>query len=172
MSTQFMVTVTGLNSPGLVKQLAEKTHQNGGSWLNSKIVHLGGIFAGIIQIDVPETAADKLKSELERLDNIQITFSEPSATMPQPAQLMEMTFEANNRPGIIKDITGLLTDNGISIENMSCHRFNVSSLGETVFRGNFSLLIPVELDKKSLIEELEALNNNGTRVVLEAAASA
>lgn len=167
MSTQFMVTATGANQPGLIKKLAEKTHLRGGVWLNSKIIHLGGLFAGIVHVSVPEENADKLKEDLRQLGDFSIVFSEPAESSSQATQPFEMKFETSDRPGIINDITSVLTDDGIAIENMACHRFNVSSIGETVFSGKFSLLAPPDLDKDELIEELEALYANETRVTLE-----
>lgn len=170
MSTQFIITVTGTESSGLVKQLAEKTHLNGGKWLNSKIMHLEGLFAGIIKIDIPDNAAQTLKSELQAMKGLQIVFAEPDVMEKVPSSRLNLNIEATDRPGIISDITHLLVDNGVSVENMECHRFNVSSISGTVFSANLVLSVPLDMDSKSLVEELEALGDD-MRVELQAKAA-
>jgi len=166
MSTQFMVTVTGADRSGLVRQLAEKTHLRGGKWLDSKIVHLEGLFAGIIKIDIPDNAAQTLKKELQALEGLELSFAEPSVTEKVPSSIVNLNVKATDRPGIISDITHLLMDNSVSVEHMECHRFDVSGISNTVFSANLVLAVPLDMDSKSLVEELEALGD-GMRVELE-----
>jgi len=170
MSTQFMVTVTGADRSGLVRQLAEKTHLRGGKWLDSKIVHLEGLFAGIIKIDIPDSAAQALKSELQALEGLQIVFAEPEMMEKVPLSTLILNIKATDRPGIISDITHLLMDNSVTVEHMECHRFDVSGISNTVFSANLVLSVPLDTDSKSLVEALEALGD-GMRVELEAKAA-
>ena len=47
MQTSFIITFIGDDRPGLVEQLSAAIEQSGGNWLESRMSHLAGKFAGI-----------------------------------------------------------------------------------------------------------------------------
>ena len=48
-----VLTLIGPDRPGLVEAVAQPIAANGGNWLESRMAHLGGKFAGILRVDVP-----------------------------------------------------------------------------------------------------------------------
>ena len=67
MLTTLVMTVIGADRPGLVQLVAACVADRGGNWLESRMCHLGGQFAGIISVEAPADRADDLKRALQRL---------------------------------------------------------------------------------------------------------
>jgi glycine cleavage system regulatory protein len=160
MNTQFMATIAGEDRPDLLKILAAKTHALEGRWLNSKISRLEGQIAGIIKIDIPSANLFALKTDFNSIPNFHVSTSEVKLVAITECDQLQLKIEANDRPGIISDIMHFLDDKGVTIEHMENHRFGVIGLGTTVFIAELSLMVPVDLGKDMLIEELEKLSSD------------
>ena len=48
-----VLTLIGPDRPGLVEAVAEVIAGHGGNWLESRMAHLAGQFAGILRVEVP-----------------------------------------------------------------------------------------------------------------------
>ena len=68
MASSFVLTIIGPDKPGLVERLSDTVTEHGGNWLESRMAHLGGQFAGILRVSVPESQANDLRAALERLE--------------------------------------------------------------------------------------------------------
>ncbi|MBU2713209.1 glycine cleavage system protein R [Zooshikella harenae] len=158
MKKRFILTLMGPESPGLIRLLAEKTHARQGVWLKSKISHLEGQCAGIIKVEVDEGQAEPLQTELTNITDLYAVISEVQPPLPVDIKRLQLTVEADDRPGFINDISNILESCGASISNMECHRFAVTELGRSVFKADFNLKVPTDIDQDSLVAELEALN--------------
>ena len=62
-----VMTVIGPDRPGLVETLADSVKRCGGNWLESRMAHLAGEFAGILRVEVPTEAVDGLLAEFSNL---------------------------------------------------------------------------------------------------------
>ena len=111
-----ILTVIGPDRPGLVRALAEAVAAHGGSWLESRMARLAGQFAGIALVDAPES----LLADLQALEGqglrilVQSGAEQPAATAREPRLALEVV--GNDRPGIVRDITRILWDCGVNIE--------------------------------------------------------
>src|SRR5580692_7243772 len=54
MTTPVVITFIGRDRPGLVNAISEKVAAFDGTWLESRLAHLAGEFAGIVLVRVPE----------------------------------------------------------------------------------------------------------------------
>ena len=52
--TDLVLTLIGSDRPGLVEAVAEVIAGHGGNWLESRMAHLAGKFAGILRVEIPE----------------------------------------------------------------------------------------------------------------------
>jgi len=68
MLTNLVMTLIGADQPGLVQLVAARVADHGGNWLESRMSHLGGQFAGIVRVEVPAEKADGLVRALQQLD--------------------------------------------------------------------------------------------------------
>jgi glycine cleavage system regulatory protein len=67
MPTSLVLTVLGEDRPGLVEALSHIIAAHEGNWLESRMAHLAGQFAGILRASVPEGNATALLTALQGL---------------------------------------------------------------------------------------------------------
>ena len=48
-----VLTLIGADRPGLVESLAKRVAAHRGNWVESRMAHLAGQFAGILRVEVP-----------------------------------------------------------------------------------------------------------------------
>ena len=60
MRSKLVMTIIGRDRPGLVESVAALVVEHGGNWLESRMSRLGGQFAGILRVEVPEGEEAKL----------------------------------------------------------------------------------------------------------------
>src|SRR6185369_2375559 len=68
METMLVMTVIGADRPGLVESIAALVASHGGNWLDSRLSHLGGQFAGMIRVSVPAERGAQLTAALHSLE--------------------------------------------------------------------------------------------------------
>jgi glycine cleavage system regulatory protein len=157
MLEQFLVTITGPYRPGIMNQLAALTHQHQGKWLSNKMANLEGQFAAIIKVELPQASTSALQAALAALPELQLTVHEHSPIPTQTTQSIELKIDARDQPGLINEITKVISDQDISVDHMASRRLSVPGTGDTVFTAEFSLTTPAELSPATLVAELEAL---------------
>jgi glycine cleavage system regulatory protein len=54
MPVEMVLTIISKDRPGLVQTLAQVIADHSGNWIDSSMARLGGEFAGILRVDVPE----------------------------------------------------------------------------------------------------------------------
>ena len=64
-----VLTVIGDDQSGLVNALSVVVADHGGNWDRSQMARLGGKFAGIVMITVPDRSASALLADLEPLEH-------------------------------------------------------------------------------------------------------
>ena len=89
MTTSLVLTFIGHDKPGLVNTLSETIAAAGGSWLESRLAHLAGEFAGIVLVSVPEPNAARLTTALRSLEEagLRITVEPGISVEPSSAAL-------------------------------------------------------------------------------------
>ncbi|WP_354622848.1 hypothetical protein [Psychromonas sp. MME2] len=152
MNVQVMMTINGSNYVDLVKVLSEKTHALNGKWLNSKISHIDDYFAGLIKVEIDTDNVEKLAEHFRSL-GITATATVLSPEIHEPAKHVKLTIDANDRYGLVHDISKTLSDYGVKVEHMECHRLGL--LSGVLFTSQFAIVIPDELDKAQLVGALQ-----------------
>ncbi|MCW8996548.1 MAG: hypothetical protein OQK77_12105 [Psychromonas sp.] len=159
MNVQIMVTVSGSNQAHLIKILSEKTHLLRGRWLNSRISHIDDYFAGLIKIEIAAEQVERLIADFKELAiNVDVVVLD-SAVEQQLARL-DLNIDAKDRPGLVHDISQVLCENSIRIENMECHRLGLADIGATVFTSRFKIVVTDNFDKEQLIRSLQEISND------------
>ena len=67
--TELVLTLIGPDHPGIVETVSEVVAANGGNWLDSRMAHLAGKFAGVLCVEVPTSARRALEAALGSLGN-------------------------------------------------------------------------------------------------------
>lgn len=154
-----VVTVFAPDKPGQVEQIAECIARHGGNWLESRMTHMAGQFAGILRLSVPAEAHDELINALQALsrDGIHTQFAKSGVESATTSTPINMKLVGNDRPGIVRDITRLLTQQGVNVERLVTDVSPAPMSSETLFHANALLGVPLTLTLDVLQKHLETL---------------
>ena len=72
--TDLVLTLIGPDRPGLVESLAKRVAAYGGNWLESRMAHLAGQFAGILRVEVAAESIPALEAALAELEAEGLSF--------------------------------------------------------------------------------------------------
>ncbi|MCA9795721.1 MAG: glycine cleavage system protein R, partial [Candidatus Eremiobacteraeota bacterium] len=67
----FVATVVGPDRPGLMDTLSKTIEAAGGNWLESRMTHLGGHFAGIVRVEVADET--QLLQTMNNIEGLSVT---------------------------------------------------------------------------------------------------
>jgi glycine cleavage system regulatory protein len=203
-----VLTVIGPDRPGLVEAIADVVAAHGASWLESRMAHLAGQFAGILQVEVDVQQRDNLISGLAALEKLRLetvihpdsrssgasdgpTADGPSADDPfgvgeQPAsgqfqkpqaQVQEsqqgplaevaagamgqrgtivcLELVGQDHPGIVREVTRVLADSSVNVEELQTERASAPGTGQLLFRASARLQLPEGVTEEALRQALE-----------------
>jgi glycine cleavage system regulatory protein len=136
--TDLVLTLIGPDQPGLVEALAEVVAGHGGNWLESRMAHLAGKFAGILRVEVPPAQVAPLSAALAGLQERGLrVIAEPSEASESPAidqaRTMDLELVGLDRPGIVREISQILARSGANVEELSTNRSSAPMSGEMLF---------------------------------------
>lgn len=160
MNVAFMVSFAGPDSSNLLANLAKFTHDHDGKWLSSKISYLEGHIAANIKVVLPEKHARIVKAHFISQHDLSIKIDDISLENKAANTAIKLCLKANDRPGLVFDISHLIQEFGADILNMETHRLQVQAVGGMVFFSNVDLCIPEALDINLLISELKTLDDS------------
>lgn len=154
-----VVTVFAPDQPGQVELIAGCVADHGGNWLESRMAHMAGQFAGILRIGVPAEAHEALKTALLGLagQGIRVLFADTIVEIPTTRKPIGMELVGNDRPGIVRDITRLLTRQGVNVERLVTDVRPAPMSSEPLFHAEAILGVPESLSLDDLQGELETL---------------
>jgi glycine cleavage system regulatory protein len=162
-----VLTLIGPDRPGLVEAVAQVVAQRGGNWLESRMIHLGGQFAGILRVEVPPGQADALARALEGLGSNGLrVVAESSARGTDAsgarARVMDLELVGLDRPGLVREISQLLARQEINVEELTSDRTSAPMSGEMLFRASARVKVPPHIDAAHLRASLERLASDLT----------
>jgi glycine cleavage system regulatory protein len=163
MTTSLILTIIGDDEPGLVEAVARTVATHNGNWLESRMSHMGGKFAGIARVDVPEGDRQRLTDALGKLGARGLRVAVEHGTTPAdepgftPASL---ELVGSDHPGIIRDISEVLSRCRVNIEELSTERIAAPMSGEALFRATARLRLPAGFSEDDLTLEIEEVAHN------------
>ena len=161
MRTSLVLTVIGDDRPGLVSALSDTIAACDGNWTETRMASLGGKFAGILLVTVPQAKADALISALRGLEaqSLHLVVQRSHGEAPAGGRLLVLELVGQDRPGIVRDISHLLAEHGINIEELETACVSGSFSGEALFKAQARLRVPRQVATAELRTLLEALAN-------------
>src|SRR4030095_2903304 len=117
MLATLVMTVIGVDRPGLVQMVATRVADHGGNWLESRMCRLGGEFAGILRVHVPEENRAALEQALAKVNGLSIVLQPDGATPPATEpRFAFLEVVGPDRPGIVREISHALAAQGVNVE--------------------------------------------------------
>ncbi len=154
-----VLTVIAPDQPGLVEQLAQCIAGHGGNWLESRMSRMAGQFAGILKVAVPAEAYGELVEALQGLSTqgIRVLLAQSGIDPSCTWKPIVLDLLGNDRPGIVRDITRVLSEQGVNLENLQTDVKPAPMSSELLFHCQALLAVPLSLKLEVLQEKLETL---------------
>jgi glycine cleavage system regulatory protein len=159
MTTTLVLTLIGRDQPGLVRVVAAAIAEHGGNWLESRMCRLGGEFAGIVRLEIEATRADGLASTLRGLAGLRVDVTREAAAggSGAPTQLAALDLVGSDRPGILREVSGVLSAHGLNVEDLTSERTEAPMGGGKLFQMRAVVSVPVGVELSKVRTDLEKI---------------
>jgi glycine cleavage system regulatory protein len=159
-NTSLVLTVLGQDRPGLVDAIAQAVADHSGNWVESRMAHLAGHFAGILRVEVDADQAEALTNALGSLaeggleSTIHVDDAKPvAATTP----VIQLSLVGQDRPGIVREISRVLATHGVNVEELNTECTRAANTGQSLFQAQAQLRLPEGVSTDALSAALEAV---------------
>lgn len=160
-----ILTAIGDDRPGLVQALADAIVRGGGTWDRSSLARLGSKFAGIVEVAVPKDRVDELVESVGAIgdDVLQVTAErDDSSAGVEAATVREsgtlaLELVGQDRPGIIHEISEVLAQFGVGIDQLDTTTSSAPMSAEPLFEARALLTVPAAVDRADLADALESI---------------
>lgn len=162
MQREIVLSMIADDHPGIVQTLAETIAAHGGNWLDGSMSHLGGKFAGIVLLEVAEDHERELEDALRSLDRrgLQIAFERTAPSRPRACHYVMVNIVANDRPGIVGEISDLLARHDINIETLTTSVADTPMSSGHLFKARFQANLPEAMSYDDLQQVLESASDD------------
>ena len=164
MAISLVLTVVGPDRPGHVDALASAVATHGGNWLESRMCHLGGQFAGIVRVEIPGDQEHAFRAAVRDLGlgGLQVTVTRDEGATPPcvPCRTMVLDIVGNDRPGIIRQISHALAARGVNVEELHTERTSAPWTGEPLFEARLRIHLPESCALSTLRADLEKITSD------------
>jgi glycine cleavage system regulatory protein len=156
-----VVTLVGSDRPGLVGSVSDVIQKHNGNWLESRMAHLAGQFAGIVLVEVPEANTEALIGGLNLLSNqglkvvTELDTAKVADDSAGPVWLVNVV--GNDRPGIVREVAQVLASHEVNVEELTTECNDAPQGGGQIFTARAQLCLPEGLTIELLQDELERL---------------
>lgn len=156
------MTVLGPDRPGLVRLLSDTVASHGGNWLESRMAHLAGHFAGIVRVECADQDAAPLISDLEGLssEGILVQTVRESAPETTKARTLSVDVVGNDRPGIVRELAAAIANAGANVEELTTGLESAPMAGHPLFRARGVISLPEDSDPAGVITAIEKLGGD------------
>jgi glycine cleavage system regulatory protein len=154
-----VLTLIGPDRPGIVDSVSEVVVANGGNWLESRMAHLAGKFAGVLRVEVPEEQAAALEDALGRLETsgLKIVVERSLAAHGLRPHTLEIELIGVDRPGLVHEISTLLAAQHINVEELATDRPVAAHSGDRMFHARIRVIVPESTRVADVRQGLERL---------------
>jgi len=154
-----VLTLIGPDHPGIVDSVSEVVAAHGGNWLESRMAHLAGKFAGVLLVEVADEQVASLEEALGRLEagGLRVIVERSSPVEAVRQHVMEIELLGHDRPGLVHEIATLLAAHRINVEELATDRPAAAHSGDPMFHAQVRVIIPESLDVAAIRGDLERL---------------
>ncbi len=163
MTTSVVFTFIAKDKPGLVERLSQTVSDHGGNWLESRMSHLAGQFAGITRVQVSNAQSEALSAALSALSSDELlVIVQPgtSAVTDQPSQQRQVSIIGNDRPGIVLEVSSALAARNINVSEMDSNITSAAMTAQPLFEATVSIELPASQQLHELSEKLDEIAND------------
>ena len=153
-----VLTVIGDDRSGLVRSLADVVTAHEGNWERSQMAELAGAFAGIVVVSLPAARVDAFKAAVVGLEGLTVSVHDADASAAvAPTAVIRLELLGNDRPGIVKELSGVFAQHGLSIEELETSIRDAPMTGGRLFEARIVAPVGPDADVEALRADLERL---------------
>ncbi len=156
-----VMTLIGPDRPGLVEQLSQVVSDHKGNWIESRMAHLAGHFAGILRVQCPDSEREALVTGLQKVGGLAIHAEEELPAEPpkkRPAKSFQFDVMGNDRPGIVRELAAAIVEAGGNVEELTSNLESAPHAGHPVFHATGAVTLTPPASRQSLSTALESLS--------------
>jgi glycine cleavage system regulatory protein len=158
-----VLSVVGSDRPGLTEALARAVLSAGGNWLESHLSRLGGLYVGSVLIELEEGGVEGLRAGVGAVDaqglEVRIAPAVEGAEGPGvPGEALDFTLVGQDRPGIVRQVTAVLSGLNANIEAFESRISAEPHYGAALFHMEARLRLPPGLVAAKVQAALEAIS--------------
>ena len=171
MNHSLVLSILCEDKPGIVESLATVIADHGGNWLESRLTHLAGQFAGILRVDVDEANVEPMKNALKALDSSGIhllTADVESGEETTSSISMAFQLTGHDKPGIVRELANAFATRAINVEELETGCSSMPWSGDPMFTAKGLVSIPKATDVGELEDKLfQVADELGVDIELE-----
>ncbi len=156
--TSLVLTVLGRDQPGLVDSLAAIVAEHGGNWVESRMAHLAGQFAGILRVEIAPAQANALSAAVKNLSAQgleSMVCADPTGAKAAAGTIAQLDLVGLDQPGIVRKVSQVLAAKGVNVEELATECTAAPTTGQSLFHATAQLRLPQGLEIESLRVALE-----------------
>lgn len=159
MAVELVLTAIARDRPGVVEALADVVAGHSGNWVDSSMARLGGEFAGILRVSVEDDRVGALEAALAGLgaQGIDVTVRRDRAPAATAGRHARLALTGLDHPGILLEVSRILAQHAVSIDELRTSVFPGSMGGEPMFSAHADVVVPEALELAALREALERI---------------
>ncbi|WP_165246442.1 glycine cleavage system protein R [Paludisphaera soli] len=151
MSQNYVLTLTGPDRIGIVEEVTRLVLARGGNVETSRMARLGGEFAVLMLVALPEGRGEGLEGDFEGLAakgyKVTVTAADGEASQSHVGwSPYRIAVDGADHEGIIHEVARLLAGHGISIEEMDSESAPAPTSGSPLFAMRALVLVPPDVD--------------------------
>ncbi len=156
-----ILTAIGPDKVGLVQKISEFISRHGCNIEDSKMAVFCGEFAVIVLISGGGVNLVKIGRdyrEIETETGLSISIKTPATrTLPEFFLPYKLTASCMDHPGIVHQISGVLSSFGVNIESMETKTYSAPVSGTPIFQLEASLAVPTRTNINELRERFSEI---------------
>ena len=148
MKTQLVVTSVGEDKPGIVARLTELFVDHGANLEESRMAILGGEFAAIMLVSLPEDKVEKLRGSLDKLTSEGLTVGCKQTRQSEKLKgrsSYTLSLQGADHEGIVHSVASTLRERDINIEALETGVTPAPVTGTPLFSMTATVQIPSTL---------------------------
>ena len=161
MRQHFVVSLVGIDRPGLVDRIAEAVKRGQGNLEDSRMAVLGAEFAIMMLCSAREQDAQTLQTQLQQAaEELQLLITIKPTTARQAVHgsvPVSLTVRGMDHEGIVHEVVRNLVAQGISVEHLDSQVVNAPYSGVPLFEMRAQLAAPASVSLASLRKQLNTV---------------
>lgn len=156
---ELVLTIMANDRPGIVEQVAKEIQHQEGNWLESRLTHMAGKFAGIVRVEIPKEHLESTQKALHQLRDKGLSIHiELGETLHNNETQHRVEVVGNDRPGIVREVTTALAANNINVIDLQTGIEPASMSGGNLFRAIIKFSLREDQNLDLVVQSLENLS--------------